>query len=198
MQKRLLLSVRHIVFIFAGLSFSFTSQVAEAREHRLLIINSYNEAAPWSQELITPIALLTARTDGVRADIIHMNGTFIRNESMYRQVENGIFQRFEDRKPDYLVLIGNMSFTLRERIVKEWGDIPMVLISKTKVCGPQEFYITGETSDVSDDMLKPLIDLQGKYNFTMIEVPDLYRETIDMMVRMLPGMRKVVFMADEF
>ena len=82
--------------------------------------------------------------------------------------------------------------------MKEWGDIPMVLISKTKVCGPQEFYITGETSDVSDDMLKPLIDLQGKYNFTMIEVPDLYRETIDMMVRMLPGMRKVVFMADEF
>ena len=77
MQKKLLLSVRHIVFIFAGLSFSFTSQVAEAREHRLLIINSYNEAAPWSQELITPIALLTARTDGVRADIIHMNGTFI-------------------------------------------------------------------------------------------------------------------------
>ena len=57
MQKRLLLSVRHIVFIFAGLSFSFTSQVAEAREHRLLIINSYNEAAPWSQELITPIAI---------------------------------------------------------------------------------------------------------------------------------------------
>ena len=100
MQKKLLLSVRDSDIIIAGLSFSFTSQVAEAREHRLLIINSYNEAAPWSQELITPIALLTARTDGVRADIIHMNGTFIRNESMYRQVDKGIFKPFEDRKPD--------------------------------------------------------------------------------------------------
>lgn len=199
MRKRLFLFVGHIVFIFVSLSFSsFTSRAADVREHRLLIINSYNEAAPWSQELITPIALLTARTDGVRADIIHMNGTFIRNASMYRQVENGIFQRFEDQKPDYLVLIGNMSFTLRERIVKEWGDIPMVLISKTKIYGPQEFYMTGETSDVSDDMLKPLIDLQGKYNFTMVEVPDLYKGTIDMMVGMLHGMRKVVFLADEF
>ena len=148
--------------------------MAEAREHRLLIINSYNEAAPWSQELITPIALLTARTDGVRADIIHMNGTFIRNESMYRQVENGIFQRFEDQP--------RLSGTDRQhvlyskgRIVKEWGDIPMVLISKTKVCGPQNFYITGRNIRCIGQYVKPLIDLQGKYNFTMIEVPDLYR-----------------------
>lgn len=198
-QKRLVLFVRRVILMFAGLSlFSFIPQAADAEEHRLLIINSYNEAAPWSQELITPIALLTAQTDGVHADIVHMNGTFIRNMSMYDQVEEGIFQRYANRKPDYLVLLGSMAFTLRERIVREWGDIPMVLISKTRSYGPQEFYITGETADVSDDVLKPLIDLQGEYNFTMIEVPDFYKETIDMMAEMLPGMRKLVFMADEF
>ena len=131
-QKRLVLFVRRVILMFAGLSlFSFIPQAADAEERRLLIINSYNEAAPWSQELITPIALLTAQTDGVRADIVHMNGTFIRNISMYDQVEEGIFQRYANRKPDYLVLLGSMAFTLRERIVREWGDIPMVLISKT-------------------------------------------------------------------
>ena len=177
---------------------AFMPPVADARERQLLIINSYNEAAPWSQELITPIAVRIARTDGVRADIIHMNGTVIRNSSMYHQVANGIFHRFEERRPDYLVLIGNMAFTLRERIVREWGDIPMILISKMGIYGPQEFYMTGETSDVPDDALAPLADLQGEYNFTMIEVPDLFRQTIDMMVGMLPRMRKLVFMADEF
>lgn len=185
--------------MLAGLSlFSFIPQAVDARERRLLIINSYNEAAPWSQELITPIAVRIARTDGVHADIVHMNGMFIRNMTMYRQMEDGIFHRFEDRKPDYLVLIGNMSFTLRDRIVQEWGDIPMLLITKIDVYGPREFYLTGETSEVPDDSLRPLTDLQGQYNFTMVEVPDLYRQTIDMMVGMLPGMRKLVFMADEF
>lgn len=164
----------------------------------MLIINSYNEAAPWSQELITPIAVRIAQTDGVHADIVHMNGTFINNMTMYRQMEDGIFRRFGERKPDYLVLIGNMSFSMRDRIVQEWGDIPMLLITKIDVYGPQEFYLTGETSEVPDDALRPLTDLQGQYNFTIVEVPDLYRQTIDMMVRMLPGMRKLVFMADEF
>ena len=126
--------------MLAGLSlFSFIPQAVDARERRLLIINSYNEAAPWSQELITPIAVRIARTDGVHADIVHMNGMFIRNMTMYRQMEDGIFHRFEDRKPDYLVLIGNMSFTLRDRIVQEWGDIPMLLITKIDVYGPREF-----------------------------------------------------------
>ena len=185
--------------MLAALSlFSFIPQAADARERRLLIINSYNEAAPWSQELITPIAVLIAQTDGVHADIVHMNGMFIRNMTMFRQMEDGIFHRFEERKPDYLVLIGNMSFSMRDRIVREWGDIPMGLISKIRSYGPREYYLTGETSKVPDDSLMPLTGLQGQYNFTMVEVPDLYRQTIDMMVGMLPGMRKLVFMADEF
>ena len=177
----------------------FLPRTARAEERRLLIINSYNEVAPWSQELITPVALKIAQTDGVHADIVHMNGTFIRDESRYWQVENGIFHRYENMKPDYLVLIGNMAFTLRDRIVREWGDIPMLLISKIRDAWPLEFYFTGETSDVVGDVSStPLTELQGQYNFTVVEVPDLYRETIDMMVRMQPRMRKLVFMADEF
>lgn len=191
--------VRRIVFSAACLVlFLFLPQAMRAGDRRLLIINSYNEAAPWSQELITPVALRIAQTDGVHADIVHMNATFIRNDSSFRQVENGVFQRYENSKPDYLVLIGNMSFTLRDRIVREWGDIPMVLISKIRGVGPLDFYFTGETPDITDVPLTPLTDLRERYNFTLVEVPDLYGQTIDMMVSMLPRMRKLVFMADEF
>lgn len=64
------------------------------------------------------------------------NGTFIRNDSLYNQMEEGIFQRYEKNKPDYLVLIGSIAFTLRDRIQKEWGDIPMILIANEDTYAP--------------------------------------------------------------
>lgn len=126
-----------------------------------------------------------------------MNGTFIRNDSLYIRMENGIFERFQDKKPDYLVLLGNMAFTLRERILSEWGNIPIVLIGNEDTYAPREYYFTGRPIHISNAITSPLVDLQPQYNFTFIETPYMYKETIDMMVQMLPKMKTIVFAADE-
>lgn len=122
LSKRCIIS---LCFIFLYLSSAFATATIVGKHRRLLIINSYNESAPWSQELITPILLQTSPIEDITADVVHMNGTFIRNDSLYIRMENGIFERFQDKKPDYLVLLGNMAFTLRERILSEWGNIPI-------------------------------------------------------------------------
>lgn len=168
-----------------------------AKERSLLIINSYHEAAPWTQEMITPITFQLAQQEGIHADIVHLNSIFVRNKELYDRMENGVFQRYANRKPDYLVLIGALAFSLRDRIVSEWGDIPMVVISKSDKYGPKEFYFTGQTSKLGNEVLKPMADLRAQYNFTLVEVPDYYCEIVDLMVRMLPRMKKLIFMADE-
>ena len=38
-------------------SLSFANETTHEKKRRLLIINSYNESAPWSQEVTTPILL---------------------------------------------------------------------------------------------------------------------------------------------
>ena len=134
--------------VFTSALIPKTTQAEE--QQRLLIINSYNEGAPWSQELITPITMQTAQTAGVSAEIVHMNGTFIRNDKLFKQMEDGIFTRFESKKPTYLVLIGNMAFTLRDRIKQEWGDIPMILIGNEDSFASTEYYFTGGSLNISD------------------------------------------------
>ena len=185
----------HILFLY--LSSAFATATIVGKHRRLLIINSYNESAPWSQELITPILLQTSPIEDITADVVHMNGTFIRNDSLYIRMENGIFERFQDKKPDYLVLLGNMAFTLRERILSEWGNIPIVLIGNEDTYAPREYYFTGRPIHISNAITSPLVDLQPQYNFTFIETPYMYKETIDMMVQMLPKMKTIVFAADE-
>ena len=84
----------NLCFLFLYLSSAFATATIVGKHRRLLIINSYNESAPWSQELITPILLQTSPIEDITADVVHMNGTFIRNDSLYIRMENGIFERF--------------------------------------------------------------------------------------------------------
>lgn len=195
---RLLLFWKHIISLcFVLLHLSLSNAAVAKEQHRLLIINSYNEGAPWSQTLITPIMLQTSSIEDVSADLVHINGTFIRNDSLYNRMEEGIFRRYENTKPDYLVLIGSIAFTLRDRIQKEWGDIPMVLIASEDSYGPREYYFTGRSINMAKNKVASLNDIRDQYNFTFIEAPHMYKETIDMMVRMLPKMKKIIFAADE-
>lgn len=168
-----------------------TPDRAYGEERNLLIINSYHETAPWTQEMMTPITLQIVQTDNIRVNMVHL-----RNDTPDTKMEEGIFRRFDYQKPDYLVLIGAMAFTLRDRIVSEWGDVPMLVIAETDKYGPREYYSREQTSKAMEDSLKPMADLRDRYNFTLVEMPDLYRQTIDMMMRMLPQMKRLVFSAD--
>ena len=187
-----------VLIAYLSLISAFVPQAVQAKEQRrILIINSYNEGAPWSQELITPVTMKAAQNPEVRADIVHMNATFIRDSLLFKQMEDGIFVRFENKEPDYLVLIGNMAFTLRDRIKQEWGDIPMILVGNEDSFAPNEYYFTGGSLNMADCKLTPLSRIRDQYNFAFIEVPNLYKETIDMMMRMQPQVKKLIFIADE-
>lgn len=177
---------------------AFSGNAAPPQEQKfLLIINSYNENAPWSQHLITRVLLQSSQMQDVEVRVTNMDGTLIRNDSLYKVTENSIFHRYAQRKPDFLLLIGNMAFNLRERIHKEWGDIPMILVGDSDSYAPLPFYFTGRPVSMPDDGLVPIATLRDKYNFTYIETPSHYKETVDLMVRMLPNMKKLVFAADE-
>lgn len=164
---------------------------------QLVIINSYNEAAPWSHQHIRAALILVSKLPDVEAEILNMNSTSIRNEATYRLTEDNIMEHCKGRKPDYLLLIGNLAFNMRDRIRKEWGDVPILLISDIDKYAPLNYYYTGQYIDYLPEYIRPLSELQGKYNFTMIKTPIKYEETIDMMVRMLPQMKTLVFVADE-
>lgn len=147
------------------LTLGYQSSCASPQSKELLIINSYNESAPWVQDYITPFMLKAAETDGLNCDMVHMNSTLIRTDSMYSSVEEGIFNRFKDNRPNYLVLIGKMAFSLRDRIKREWGDIPMLVLGVNDRIGIGQKCLTGDSSYLDSKQIS-LSDIRGQYNFT--------------------------------
>ncbi|WP_304632568.1 sensor histidine kinase [uncultured Muribaculum sp.] len=166
---------------------------------RLLILNSYNEGAPWAQEIINPIMREVSNRDGFQAvEVVHLNSTLIHNDKDFDNMSRGIFDRFVDRKPDYLVLVGDFAFTLRDSIVERWGDVPMLLVVQSEQYGMRDYYYTyiDENEAMNSDKLYPLESIHDDYNFSIVVTPNLYKETVDMMAYMFPDMNKLVFVAD--
>ena len=187
-----------IVFLVISVSQLLVSSplYAASQKKNLLIINSYNESAPWVQSYITPFMLEAANNDQLNCNLVHMNSTLVRTDSMYYKIENGVFDRFKHNRPDFLVLIGRMAFSLRDRIKSEWGDIPMLYLGEDDKIGLNEKYLSGDRSYLDKTQI-PLSEIRSQYNFTYIEVSKLYKETIDMMVSMQPDMKKLVLASDD-
>lgn len=187
-----------IAFFIISISQMFVSSplYAASQQKQLLVINSYNEGAPWVQDYITPFMLEAAKNKDLTCNLFHMNATIVRTDSLYNMVVDGIFDRFRDEKPDFLVLVGNMAFSIRDRVKSEWGDIPMLYLGRSDSIIPEGKYLSGDKTILNREKV-PLANLRERYNFTYIEVPEYYKETIDMMNRMQPGMKKLVFASDD-
>ena len=187
-----------IVFFIISVSQMVVSSplYAMSQQKQLLVINSYNEGAPWVQDYITPFMLEAARNKDLTCNLVHMNATLVRTDSLYSMVVDGIFDRFRDEKPDFLVLVGNMAFSIKDRIKSEWGDIPILYFGTSDRIIPEGKYLSGDKTILNRETV-PLANLRERYNFTFIEVPECYKETIDMMNRMQLGMKKLVFASDD-
>lgn len=140
-----------IVFFIISVSQMVVSSplYAMSQQKQLLVINSYNESAPWVQDYITPFMLEAAKNKDLTCNLVHMNATLVRTDSLYSMVVDGIFDRFRDEKPDFLVLVGNMAFSIKDRIKSEWGiflyfisEQAIELFLKESICRETKLFLT--------------------------------------------------------
>lgn len=174
-----------------------TDTTRHGKQKRLAVINSYNENTPWPRLFINSIiSEMALHKDFEPVKVAHLNNSLIRNKDEYDALETRLFDFFDKSKPDYLIVIGNFAFTMRDMFKKHWGNIPILLLSQNNMYADLDYYFTVTDNDDSKipPKMYPMEDLQKEYNFTSLITRNKYRETIDMMVEMYPDMKKIVFM----
>lgn len=196
MQKKAFFKL--LCFALCLLTTVSVSGMAKKEIYNLLIINTYSENAEWSNGVIVPIVEEVSRMHNVDAYIAHINASFITNDSLYSLTEESLFKRYDSAiKPDYVIMIGNMAFTLRDHVRREWGDVPIVLCAEMDYMLPRRFYYTGQKEVPEADDYVPIESFREDYNMTYVLFPYYIKETIDLMVQMQPEMEVLVFAADE-
>ena len=193
-MKHLLYRLVLVLALMPTIVFAQKASSEVKNGQRLLIINSYNESAPWSNSIITPLLRESVMMKGMDANIAHLYVNQITNDSIFQYTKEELFKRY--KRPDIIVMIGNMALCLRNDIKERWGDIPMLVCSEQDIVYPTDYYFTGIDIPYSEENPRTMASLQEEFDLTYIAIPNYPEKTIDLMMRLMPNTKKFTFAAD--
>ena len=161
----------------------------------LLVINSQTSEAPWSIGMIDSIQEWMAMDPSTTPYVVHLNMPMVSNQDQWRQVTDHIFERYSTKPPKAVVMLGNPTLILRERIRQEWGDISVILYAEEDYIGPDRAYF--EKHPIPETERTPLSELSDKYNMTFFHARIFLRENIELLQKMIPQLEKLILVGDE-
>ena len=183
-----------ICLLFAG---TYSSKASD-RDHRqydyVLILNSYNESAPWSNSITSPIMHKISELKDIDAYIEHLNLFMVNDSVMVDRFPQMLLNKYGKTPPKLLVLLGSMSMIFREEIKEMWGDVSILVCDSDPYIYTEEYY---RKQDVTTPENKIHVDsLRDDYNITFMHTPAYLKESVKLMTRMIPNMKKLIFLGD--
>ncbi len=160
----------------------------------LLVINTYTSDAPWSNGIIEPVQKWLPAECGVAVFVEHLNMLIIDDTVQFGMVKHAIFDKYSDKAPKAVLLLGNPSLLMKDDIRNRWGDVPVILYAEENYFGPDSAYI--HKRPISPGERVPLSALTGKYNLTLVQAPMFPKENVNLLQRMLPGLKEVLLIGD--
>lgn len=183
-----------ICLLFAG---TYSAKASD-RDHRqydyVLILNSYNESAPWSNSITSPIMHKISELKDIDAYIEHLNLFMVNDSVMVDRFPQMLLNKYGKTPPKLLVLLGGMSMIFREEIKEMWGDVSILVCDSDPYIYTEEYY---RKQDVTTPENKIHVDsLRDDYNITFMHTPAYLKESVKLMTRMIPNMKKLIFLGD--
>lgn len=161
----------------------------------ILILDTYNESLPWSNNIVTPVMHKMAEIEDMDAYIEHLNLFMVKDSAMVKTYPQILHNKYGNKAPKLLIFIGNAAFIFREEIKAMWGDIPTILCGNSENMYNEEVY-TSRSETSPKEQCTPLSDLRKEYNMTFMYSRVYLKENVELMKRMIPGMQKVIFLDD--
>ena len=190
MKKYFLLLFFYLLFVISA----FAQKDAIDGKSYILCINSYTEASPWSSRLISNVTEFVQRDPEITLYVEHLNMLLVENDSILEEFKYNIFDKYKDRSPRMLLLLGNSALMLRDEYRKVWGDIPIVLCAQESYLDSYEAYIHRQLSTSKERT--PLSYLVDSYNLVYLYADLFIPENIRLMKQMIPDMEKFIFIGD--
>lgn len=160
----------------------------------LLVVNTYTSDAPWSNAIIEPVQHWMNELD-VPVLIEHLNMLMVEDAEDFGMVEDAIFEKYGERTPKAILLLGNSSLLLRDRMRAQWGDVPMILCAEQEYYGPDSAYIYKHP--IPAELRVPLTELADEYNLTVLQTRIFLKENVDLLRRLIPRLEEVMLIGDK-
>lgn len=156
-------------YLFLLISVAFV-RTAQARDNHmpnikndyLLVINTYTSDAPWSNAIIESVQKWVSTERNVAVFVEHLNMPMIDNAAEFGELENSLFGKYAHKAPKGVLLLGNSTLLLKDKLRDYWGDIPIILCEEENYFGPDTAYIN--KSPIPKEERVPRSALADDYN----------------------------------
>lgn len=194
LRKRMLC----LLFVICGAVPAFAAQKLNTNIDYILVINSYAESTIWSRFVIDSIRIkITDPFDQLNLYTESLNMWLIDDTLKINERKNEIIERYREKKPKAIVLLGNSTWMLFQDELKGiWKEIPTLFCSENDYIDSKEAYVKKEIDKYDPSTSKPLSSVVGKSNLTVIQCPLYIKKTIELMRQLLPQMQKLAFISD--
>ena len=163
-------------------------------QKRVLVICSQEESSDWAQDMLGPIYSLERERTDIDFKFSFMRTSSITGTEEFRERKTQIFNEFNGR-PDLTVLIGSGGYRLALDIQERWPGSPIILAGENDYYCSEDYTASG-VADHSAVRTPVLSLLDKKINLTLLHTPAMVEETLDLMITMLPDMKKLILVAD--
>ena len=162
----------------------------------ILVICSHSESSDWAQDLMSPITDMAGSREDIKVSTYYLRMTSFDGEKDLRQRENEILSTFTTTPPDLVVIIGGSGYIVAESVNTRWSGIPMILIGENDYyCTP--FHTISGTVNPRATRYPVSRLLDRNINLTFIHAPAMVEETVSLMEKVIPDMKKLIFIAGE-
>jgi len=187
--------IRSIVITICLLT-TFLANAGAAANGRncILMINSYSAFHNNSNGIIRLVVDSLSSAKDCEIYVSHMDAFQMNSLDELKRYETSLFREYSSKRPDIIVLLGNVSFTLCESLNRQWPGVPMILCGEKSFTGPAELIIGKQA--LKPEQRVSLETLKARMNVTLVQAGSFIDDNIKLMKRMLPQMNTFVYLGD--
>lgn len=184
-----------LVLFFCFLLFSFSSY-GKGKNDNILVVNSYTEEYVWSEYVFDAIRnSLVDKASPVGVQIESLNMLLMMDKEVLMKRKTAIVNKMKTNPPEVIVLQGNFALLVfLDELHTIWKGIPVILCADNdSVVSLESCLSKAYTPDEKEFSLKEIVE---GLNITIVKCPVYMEETVRVMTRLLPEMKKLVFISD--
>lgn len=191
--------MRLLFFLVVGIMYVKTAQAHDVhasslKKDYLLVINTYTADAPWSNAIIEPVQKWVSVERDFAVFTEHLNMLLIKDTVEFNKVADSFLSKYAERAPKGVLLLGNSALLMKDKIRACWGDMPLILCAEMEFFGPDAYYT--DRRAIPEPERVPLSTLADRYNMTVLQTKMFPRENVELLRRMIPGLKEVLFIGD--
>ena len=190
------ISFRSLVclILLIGMPYALYSR-NQRKTREVLFLNSINFNLPWAKNVYWPVHE-ALKSEGVTVKAESLSVPALRSRSEVNALLDHLREKYPV-PPQAVVCIGDPGWIVcRELFDKEWKEVPVV-ITNSRDRLPATLDVLLSHAPLTAGNSVDAEEWRRGYNVTTLEQVYYVKETVDLMKKLIPGMKRIAFISDD-